>query len=156
MTSRQSWKYKRMSDFMGFPYLDGLFLSFFELWRLAIFEPVGVQRHNVPHFKGLIVLYLDSRSSRAWQHFYLPPRPLEKGLFSPKNGYCAVWFEYSCIKTDKGNLNELSKGKLNQPCTVSTIMVGMIRKSRRYDKTIRMSKCECAFCNINSFGIKFS
>ena len=59
---------------------------------------MGVQRHNVPHFKGLIVLYLDSRSSRAWQHFYLPPCPLEKGHFTPKNGYCAVWFEYSCIK----------------------------------------------------------
>ena len=22
-------------------------------------EPVGIQRHNVPHFKGLIMLYLD-------------------------------------------------------------------------------------------------
>ena len=32
---------------------------YFQLWRLAIFEPVGVQRHNVPHFKGLIMLYLD-------------------------------------------------------------------------------------------------
>ena len=31
--------------------------GFRRLWRLAIFEPVGVQRHNVPHFKGLIVLY---------------------------------------------------------------------------------------------------
>ena len=28
--------------------------GFRRLWRLAIFEPVGVQRHNVPHFKGLI------------------------------------------------------------------------------------------------------
>ncbi len=26
---------------------------------MAIFEPVGVQRHNVPNFKGLIMLYLD-------------------------------------------------------------------------------------------------
>ena len=54
--------------------LKWTFFSFFQLWRLAIFEPLGVQRHNVPHFKGLIVLYLDSRSARAWQHFYLPPR----------------------------------------------------------------------------------
>ena len=47
---------------------------------------MGVQRHNVHHFKGLIVLNLDSRSSRAWQHFYLPPRPFEKGHFTPING----------------------------------------------------------------------
>ena len=49
-------------------------------------EPVDVQRHNVHHFKGLIVLYLDLRSSRAWQHFYLPPCPFEKGHFTPING----------------------------------------------------------------------
>ena len=36
-------------------YTNGRFFSFFQRW-LAILEPVGVQRHNVPHFKGLIVL----------------------------------------------------------------------------------------------------
>ena len=69
----------------------------FQLWRLAIFKPVGVQRHNVPHFKGLIILHLDFWSSRAWQYFYYLPRPLEKGHFTPKNGYCVVFCEYSCI-----------------------------------------------------------
>ena len=62
MTSCQSWKYERMSVFRGFPYLDRLFLSFFQLWWLAIFEPVGVKRHNVPHFKGLISAHLNPRS----------------------------------------------------------------------------------------------
>ena len=52
MASRQSWKNEkkvRLSKEDGFR----------QLWRLAILEPVGVQRHNVPHFKGLIMLYLD-------------------------------------------------------------------------------------------------
>ena len=32
---------------------------FFQLCRLVFLEPMGVQRHTVPHFKGLIELYLD-------------------------------------------------------------------------------------------------
>ena len=39
--------------------LKRLFFSIVQLWRTAILEPVGVPRHNVPHFKGLIKLYLD-------------------------------------------------------------------------------------------------
>ena len=97
MASRQSWKYERMSVFRRFPYLDGLFLSFFQLWRLAILEPVGVQIRNVPHFKGLIVLYLDLRSSRAWQYIYPPPHPLEKGHFTPKTAKCPRTFVANCI-----------------------------------------------------------
>ena len=54
MTSRQSWKYQRMSVFMGFPYLTRTFYSYFQLWQLVIFEPLGVQTRNVPHFKALI------------------------------------------------------------------------------------------------------
>ena len=34
----------------------------FKIWRLAILEPVEVQRHNVPHFKVLIMLNLDSKA----------------------------------------------------------------------------------------------
>ena len=35
------------------------FFSIVQLSRLVFLEPLGVQRHNVPHFKGLIVLFLD-------------------------------------------------------------------------------------------------
>ena len=28
--------------------------SFFHLWRLVFFKPLGVQRRYVPHFEGLI------------------------------------------------------------------------------------------------------
>merc|ERR1712016_554984 len=72
------------------------FFSFFQICRPAILEPVGVQRHNVQHFKGLIVLNLDSRSSRTWQHFYPPPRPLEKSHFTPKKGKWSVYSERDC------------------------------------------------------------
>ena len=66
--------------------LRRIYKKFFQLWWLAILEPVGVHRHNVPHFKGLIVLYMDLRSSRVWQHFYLLSCPFEKGHFTPING----------------------------------------------------------------------
>ena len=65
---------------MLYLYFSTKFFSFFQLWRLAILEPVGVQRHNVPHFEGLIVLYLDSRSSRAWHHFYVPHTQKKKAI----------------------------------------------------------------------------
>ena len=76
--------------------LKRMFFLFCQLWRLAILEPVGVQRHNVPHFKGLIVLYMDSRSSRARQHFYLLPRPFGKGHFTPINSNGLVCSEHHC------------------------------------------------------------
>ena len=36
--------------------------SIIQLWQLVFLEPVGVQGHTVPHFKGLILLYLDSEA----------------------------------------------------------------------------------------------
>ena len=61
------------------------------------FGTSGSHRRYVPHFKGLIELYLDLRSSRAWHYFYLPPRPKEKGHFTPKTSYCPIWFAPHCI-----------------------------------------------------------
>ena len=63
---------------------------------MAILEPVGVQRHNVPHFKGLIKLYMDWESSWVWHHFYLLPHPSEKSHFTPKKGNCAKTFSSLC------------------------------------------------------------
>ena len=59
------------------------------------------------------------------------------------------------IKADKINPNVLSKGKLDQPSAVSTITVAMMRKSRRCNNTIRYSKCDSTFCNINLFTFKW-
>ncbi len=61
---------KRKKVRLSTPLLRRISFTHFQLGRLAVFEPVGVQRHNVPHFNGLIVLYLNSRSLKAWQHFY--------------------------------------------------------------------------------------
>ena len=54
MAGRQIWKNERKSSSKYGNPLTTDILSYFQLWRLVIFEPVGVQRHNVPHFKGLI------------------------------------------------------------------------------------------------------
>ena len=55
MASHQIWKIEKRSVLL----LNQTFFSFFQLWRLAILKPIGVHRHNVPHFKGLILLNLD-------------------------------------------------------------------------------------------------
>ena len=87
---------KKKSVYVRKPLLRRISFTHFQLWRLAILEPLGVQRHNVHHFKGLIVLYLDSRSSKVWQHFYLLPRSCEKGHFRGKTSYCPIWFAPCC------------------------------------------------------------
>ena len=48
--SRQSWNFEKKSVFSS---KTNDFLNF-QLWRLVFFDPVGVQRHNVPQIKGLI------------------------------------------------------------------------------------------------------
>ena len=58
MASRQSWKIKENVRLTS---KTDVF-SFFQLWRLAILKPVGIQRCNVPHFKGLIMLNLDFKA----------------------------------------------------------------------------------------------
>ena len=55
MASRQSWKNEKTSVLL----VKQTFSLIFQLWRLAILKPFGVQRRNVPHFKGLIMLNLD-------------------------------------------------------------------------------------------------
>ena len=55
MASRQSWKNEKTSVLL----VKQTFSLIFQLWRLTILKPFGVQRRNVPHFKGLIILNLD-------------------------------------------------------------------------------------------------
>ena len=64
--------------------LSRIYFLFFQFWWLVFLEPSGVQERNVPHFKGLIDADWKSSSSRAWRQYYYPPRPLEKGHFTPK------------------------------------------------------------------------
>ena len=73
-----------MSDFRGYPYLDGLFLSFFKLCQLTIFEPEGVHRHNVPHFKGLILLNLDFEAQGRGSTFTFCHGHLNKAILLHK------------------------------------------------------------------------
>ena len=61
-----------------------------ELCISAHLESAGNLLNDGPWWvKGLIVFYLDSR---AWQHFYLPPRPFEKSHFREKKGKSYVDF----------------------------------------------------------------
>ena len=75
MASRQSWKNEKKvrlksatqllrhsSTLVRKSLLGRISFTYFQLWRLAIFEPVGVQRHKVPHFKGLISANLNLRA----------------------------------------------------------------------------------------------
>ena len=40
-----------------------------------------------------------SQKLKPWQHFYLPPRPVEKSHFTPKKGNCAKTFSWDCKLT---------------------------------------------------------
>ena len=57
---------------------------FFQIWRLAILEPVGVQRCNVPLIKGLIMLKLDFEAQGRGSTFTLCHGHLKKGILSHK------------------------------------------------------------------------
>ena len=70
--------------------------SFFQLWRLVVLEPPGVQEHNIPHFKGLINADWKSLSSRAWRKYYYPLHPLEKGHFTPKTAKGVIFIFLNC------------------------------------------------------------
>ena len=80
MAVRQSWTIKKN---IRVSTKTAVFFAIVQIWRTAILEPVGVQRHNVPHFKGIIKLYMDVKSSMTWHHFYYGSRPLEKSHFTP-------------------------------------------------------------------------
>ena len=70
------------------------FFSFFQLWRLAILEPVGVQRPNVPHFKGLIMLYLDFEAQRRGSTFTFCHAQLKRPFYSIKWLGCGlIWIQ---------------------------------------------------------------
>ena len=62
--------------------------SFLKLGRLVFLNPVGVQRDNVPHFKGLIEPEWNQIRPGVWQHFYSLPRPFENGYFTSKTAKC--------------------------------------------------------------------
>ena len=57
------------------------FFSNVQLWRLVFLDPVWVQRHTVPLFKGLFKLNLNQKRPRAWHHFICRSRSLKKSHF---------------------------------------------------------------------------
>merc|ERR1712062_413914 len=68
---------------------------------LVFLEPVGVQRHTEPHFKGLIKLHLEAPSSRAWRYFFFAPCPLEGKPFytykCPKVPILSIRIVIDCV-----------------------------------------------------------
>ena len=55
------------------------------IWKLIILELVEVQTHNVPHFKGLIVLYLDVQAQGRDTTFSFHHAHLKKAVLYRKN-----------------------------------------------------------------------
>ena len=69
-------------------------------------KPVGVQRRNVPHFKGLIMLNLDFEAQGHGSTFILCHGHLKKGILSHKRA------------TVRFHLNTaVARGKDIFPCT---------------------------------------
>ena len=76
--SRQSWTIEKIVGFCT----KTDFFWIVQLWRLVFLDPVGVKRHTIPHFKGLMKLDWNQKRPRVWLHFYPPLRPWEKGHFT--------------------------------------------------------------------------
>ena len=75
------------SVLVGNPSTKADIFSIVQLWRFVFLEPMGVQRHNVPHFKGLIgakvdleVQGRDSTFTFCHAHFKIG---IKNGLFFP-------------------------------------------------------------------------
>ena len=64
---------------------------------------MGVQRDNVPHFKGLIEPEWNQIRPRAWQHFYALPRPFENGYFTSKTAKWPRIIVPKCMYDDYSN-----------------------------------------------------
>ena len=54
LAGRQSLKYRKRVCLSKESLLKRIFSPYFKLWRPASLEPMGVRRHYVSHFKGLI------------------------------------------------------------------------------------------------------
>ena len=56
------------------------FFSIVQLWRLVFLEPLGVQRRNVPHFKGLINAKVDLEAQGRDSTFTFCHAQLKKAI----------------------------------------------------------------------------
>ena len=76
MASCQSWKNEKTAVLL----VKRTYSLIFQLWRLAILKPFWVQRCNVPHFKGLIMLNLDFEAQGHGSTFTLDYAHLKKAI----------------------------------------------------------------------------
>ena len=89
MTSRQSWTIEKN---VCFSTTTDVF-SFIQLWRLVFLEPLGVQRHYVPHFKGLISAKVDLEAQGRDSTFTFCHAHLKKAILHHKR--CKKRFVFS-------------------------------------------------------------
>ena len=66
--------------------------SYFYLWRLVIFEPVGVQRPYVPHLKALICGYLEPEVQGRGSTLSIDHALLKIGVLYGKSRFSDLFF----------------------------------------------------------------
>ena len=91
----QSWKNKKTKKSVYVR--KWKIFSFFQLWRIVFLESVGGQRHNVPHFKGLVMLYLDFEAQRRHSTFTFLHVPLKQAFLEGKMAKCPRTFAGNCM-----------------------------------------------------------
>ena len=79
--------------------LKRTFFSNVQLWRLVSLDPVGVQRCTVPHFKDLIVLYLDVQAQGRDTTFIFHHAHLKKAILYRKTANRPVFKFGDCTST---------------------------------------------------------
>ena len=110
--------------------VKGTFFLNFQLWRLAFFDPVGVQRHNVPQIKGLIKPDWNQKRLRLWQHYFKLPRPLEKTPFHREKGNHTKSFVLGCILYNCSIDSNLVRCILYEPRTCCKLNRNFMFKAR--------------------------
>ena len=91
-TSRQSWSIEKN---VRFSTKSDVFFDCSTL-TAGIFGTSGSSETYCTSFERSNQCLSGARSSRAWQYFYLVPRPFEKGHFTPYRGKGAYIFLHDC------------------------------------------------------------
>ena len=69
-----------------------MFFSIFQVWRLVFLEPLGVQRHTVAHFKGLIYAKVVLEAQGSDSTFTPCHALLKKAILHPKTAIVRIFF----------------------------------------------------------------
>ena len=123
--------------------LKQTFFSFVQLWRLAILKPVIVQRHNVPHFKGLIMLNLYFEAKRHGSTFTFCHGHLKKAISLGKSQKVGSFCK-GLYTANKGLTSSLASSHEHLSKAASNKIVALLWATAGGSRFCKINKYEAA------------